>query len=227
MKKQPLALTALALATVLAAVSLASCAPATPQAAPTQDPNEIATAAVQTFEAGITATAAAQPTGTPVPSKTLAPAATNTPSAPQAPTATYYIAPPDKASFVGQKPLDGAQVGILEKFDVSWTLRNDGKTTWTKQYSLRYYSGASLGERTIYYFPKEVPPGEEIKLIVDMVAPNYTATLNTNWVLANADGAAFFPVYLQVQIVNGPTVTPTPTPTFTPTPGPSPTKVIG
>ncbi len=229
-KKTPILTITLTLGLALLSASLASCSPVTPQAA-TQDPNQIASQAVQTFEAGITASAAANPTETPAPTDTpVPPAAPTVPAAttaPSEPTATYYIAPADQAEFVSQKPLDGAQVGMNQRFDVTWTLRNTGKTTWTKDYSLRYFSGAALGERNAYYFTKDVPSGEEIKITVDMVAPNYPARLKSNWVLANADEAAFFPVFMEVEIVDGPTVTPTPTSTNTPTPGPSPTKVIG
>ncbi len=228
MKKKPLISTAvLALAIVLLSASLAACAPATPEAAPTQDPNVIASAAVQTYAAGITASAAALPSDTPIPPTNTPFPATNTPAAPSEPTATYYIAPLDEASFVGQKPLDGAEKGIGEDFRVSWTVRNEGETTWTKEYSIRYYSEANLGLKPVYYFPNEVAPGEEITLTVVMHAPDYPASLKSNWVLTNADGQNFYDLFFEVKIVKGKTSTPTPTSTFTPTPGPSPTPVIG
>ncbi len=216
------------LAGLLLVSFLAACAPATPQA-PTQDPNIIATQAVRTYEVGQTASAVAKPSETPAPSETTVPLK-DTPTAPAEPgepTATYYIAPEDKASFVSQIPLDGAEIGIGDQFRVIWTVRNDGKTTWTTAYSIRYFSGANLGLASVFYFPHDVAPGEEVKLVVNMKAPNYAAQLSTNWVLTNGNGDNFYPVYFEVKIVNGPTVTPTPTSTYTPTPGPSPTKVIG
>lgn len=205
---------------------LASCAPATP-ALLTQDPAAIASAAVETYQSGLTATAAANPTATIAPSATPEPAAGISATLGEpAPT----LAPPpveDKATFIRQNPPDGSEVGLGDKFDVLWVVRNDGPTTWTPRYSIRYFSGAMLGERPLYYFPRDVPPGDEVRLVVDLVAPNYTGQFNTNWVLTNADGVNFYPVNLQIKVVAGPTRTLTPTSTSTPTPGPSPTKVEG
>ncbi len=228
MKRKHQILTAvMALTTILLAGALAACTPAAP-AAPTQDPNAIASAAVQTYEAGITASAAAIPTDTPVPSATPSPVLLDeSTTVPQGPTATYYIAPEDKAEFVSQKPLDGQEVGMNTNFRVTWTVQNTGKTTWTTAYSIRYFSGANLGKVPVVYFPKDVPPGEQVKLTVDMVTPNYPSDLNTNWVLTNASGQNFYSVNFSVKVVKGPTITPTRTATSTPTPGPSPTKVIG
>jgi hypothetical protein len=200
---------------------LAACSVETPSPTATSDPNAVATAAVRTFAAELTSSAAQTPsaTATREPSPTVVtPAVTQTPEVQITP-GPIVTNSPDQAELVDQSPPDGSEVGINTEFDAVWVVRNAGTTTWTRQYSIRYFSGAMFAQTDRYFFPRDVPPGEEVRLVVDMIARSYPGRFNTNWVLTNADGVNFYPLNLQVSFVEGPTQTPTPThtPTATPT----------
>lgn len=81
---------------------------------------------------------------------------------------------------------------------------------------MRYFSGWEIAETQEIFFPKEVKPGEEVRLIMDAMAPPYTGSYITNWKLSNADGQNFYDLYLKVIVVAGNTSTPTETATATP-----------
>ncbi len=185
--------------------------------APTPDLDSLATQAVQTFEAQLTQTAKALPTVTPSPKPTstitVTPVLTSTPAVTQA---GIGLTTADKAVLVLQAPLDGAELGIKQKFDIIFTVKNDGATTWTRSYKMRYFSGWEIAETREIFFPDEVKPGEEVRLILDAIAPPYTGSYVTNWKLTNADGQNFYDLFLNVTVVAGNTSTPTETATATP-----------
>ncbi len=187
------------------------------QSNPTPDINQLATQAVQTFAAQLTMTQAALPT------LTLVPSATTTQTPTRAASSTLDIVLPtyspgieDKAILLSQSPIDYAELGIKQKFDVLFVVKNDGQTTWSRQYKLRYFSGWAIAETTEAFFPKEIKPGEEVRLVLDAIAPPYIGSYVTNWKLTNADGQNFYDLYLNVVVVSGNTSTPTETATSTP-----------
>jgi len=200
---------------VLLSLLLTACSTETP--APTPDLDNLATRAVQTFAVQLSQTAQALPTVTPSPKPattlTIDPGVTSTLTATQ-PAAGIETA--DKAVLVLQSPMDGAELGIKQKFDIIFTVKNDGQTTWTRRYKMRYFSGWEIAETQEIFFPKEVKPGEEVHLIMDAMAPPYTGSYITNWKLSNADGQNFYDLYLKVIVVAGNTSTPTETATATP-----------
>jgi len=200
---------------VLLSLLLTACSTETP--APTPDLDNLATRAVQTFAVQLSQTAQALPTVTPSPKPattlTIDPGVTSTLTATQ-PAAGIETA--DKAVLVLQSPMDGAELGIKQKFDIIFTVKNDGQTTWTRRYKMRYFSGWEIAETQEIFFPKEVKPGEEVRLIMDAMAPPYTGSYITNWKLSNADGQNFYDLYLKVIVVAGNTSTPTETATATP-----------
>jgi len=200
---------------VLMSLLLTACSTETP--APTPDLDNLATRAVQTFAVQLSQTAQALPTVTPSPKPattlTIDPGVTSTLTATQ-PAAGIETA--DKAVLVLQSPMDGAELGIKQKFDIIFTVKNDGQTTWTRRYKMRYFSGWEIAETQEIFFPKEVKPGEEVRLIMDAMAPPYTGSYITNWKLSNADGQNFYDLYLKVIVVAGNTSTPTETATATP-----------
>ncbi len=208
MKKFSLLITLITLLITITACS-------TPPASPTPDINLLATQAIQTYQAQLTQTQAALPTITVTPSKTstLTPTATST-SDTALP--TYAPSVPDKAVLVMQSPIDYAEYGIKQKFDIVFVIKNEGQTTWTRRYKIRYFSGWSVAESREVFFPNVVKPGEEVSLVLDAIAPPYTGTYVSNWKLTNAEGQNFYDLYLNLVIVSGPTRTPTPT--ITPTP---------
>ena len=198
-------------------VLISGCAPQTPTVDLSTETSEgiSPTQIIETYQAELTLTAVV----TPLASATLPPPSATPDFSTPLPTLTSASQElPDKAAYIGQTPIDGAQMGVGDKFDMVWTVENTGSTTWTRRYSVRYFSGWALGERNIFYLQGDVAPGSQANLYVDMVAPKDPGVYNTTWVLSNAEGVNFQVLTLTLNVVRGNTATPTglPTPTFDP-----------
>ncbi len=140
---------------------------------------------------------------------------TGTQSAVLAPSATQAVAATlpksaaaDKAQWVSNEPPDNALVYTGAKFDVTWTMKNAGTTTWTKKYFIRYFSGNLSVEQKQYSFRADVAPGDMGTFIVDAVAPSKPGTYNTWWKMTNDQGQNFGDMSLTVVVVK-PGETPT------------------
>ena len=196
-------------------IIFSACSAETP--APTPDIALLATHAVQTYAVQLTQTEQAKPTSTPSPrpttAKTVTPGFTSTVAATLP---AVSIGTADKAVLIMQSPVDYAELGIKQKFDIIFTVKNEGQTTWTRSYKMRYFSGWEIAETREIFFPAEVKPGEEVRLIMDAIAPPYIGSYVTNWKLTNAEGQNFYDLYLNITIVSGNTSTPTQTATATP-----------
>jgi hypothetical protein len=198
---------------IIVLIFLTACKTTTP--APTVDAGLIATEAILTYQADLTRNAP------PTPTDTLQPSNTPTITETILPTLAISLEPPsgpDIAELIDQTPPDGAEIGVGQKFDIVWTIRNIGTTTWNKKYKYRYFSGTVFCELNEYYLRENVAPGQTVKLIVDAYGRPTPATYNMNWVLTNEDGVNFYPVNVTVKVVKGATKTPTDLPTDTPTP---------
>jgi hypothetical protein len=206
------------------------CGPrATP--APTVDTNAIFTAAAVTIQAQLTETANAmpQPTNPPPSTETLVPLPTlpplpgqDTVVPGQTAVATAFVLPTlslptasripaaDKAQWIGNSPADGTTMSPGVKFDIIWTIKNVGTTTWSKQYTYRYYSGAKLNEnKNSYFLRSEILPGQQGDMIVDGLSPATPGEYYTLWVITNADGTNFGQFDITIKVVAN-TKTPTP-----------------
>ncbi len=203
-------------------IGLSACQPAAKT--PTIDPVMVYTQAAQTVQAGLTQTAALLPTSTPTetpqPTATLEPTVAATPTSAVSPTNT--LAPTaarpvvaDKAEWIGQNPADGTTMLPGQDFNLTWTVKNTGTTTWTKDYQVRFY----LSDQALRFlasdikFPKEVKPGESVDLTLPtMEAPKKSGEYTTIWVLSTDQGVNFYQVTLTIKVAgsNDPTVTPTP-----------------
>ncbi len=117
------------------------------------------------------------PTATPT---TTAPAVTDTPEACT-----------DRAAFVSETIPDGTLFKPGEAFTKTWTLRNAGTCTWTTRYALRFYNGDQMGGANQTQLPKEVLPGGQITLSVNLTAPAQPGTYRGNWMLMNDQGKLF------------------------------------
>jgi hypothetical protein len=114
-------------------------------------------------------------------------------------TATPFGFPPtispstcDKASFVADVTVaDGTLFSPGATFIKTWRMKNAGTCTWTKSYSLVFYSGDQMGAPTSFTLPNAVAPGQTVDLIVNMVAPNTEGKYRGYWILRNATGALF------------------------------------
>ncbi len=212
------------------ALFLASCSPAQPVAQPTVDANLVYTQAAQTVQAQMkaNATSTVAPTNTVAPTKTVAasptpkvtatatqaagngtPTATQTPAA-AVPASTATAAggaelPPaqtsgDKCDWVSQSPTDGTKIGKNSSWDMTILVKNSGTTTWNKSYALKFYAGDRLGSPADYFVQKDVKPGEMYKFAFAMSAPDSTGKKQANWVIQNADGRNFCPIFLQIEV---------------------------
>jgi len=179
---------------------------------PTPDANMIYTAAAQTVQAQLTqeallnptATNTPEPTNTPQPTSTLAgvptlplPGAVTPGSVqitlPAISTATVQAGPvADKAEWVTQSPADGTELPNDLDYDIVWTLKNTGATTWTTDYLYRFYAGDTLHQKSSYKLPKTVAPGESVDLTVDGKTSGLKGEKTATWVITNKDGANFY-----------------------------------
>ena len=219
----------------LAASTLLLAACGAPRVAPTAtpDPNMLLTAAVSTVHTELTRVAELTPTATitPSPTHTATPTeeVTLEPTQP-VPTATQpeptTAVSPDRAEFVSQSVADNSKFPPGTYFAVTWRMKNVGTSTWNTSYQLRHFSGDSLGAAPTIKFPKEVKPGEQVDLLVDMKAPMTGGAFQSTWVLTNDQGVNFFPVYIIIEVsgaaVTTGTVVPSEAPTEDPNLTPSP-----
>jgi len=69
--------------------------------------------------------------------------------------------------------------------DVAWTVKNNSTRTWNvSSVDYKYVSGASFHKRGDRYDMRQsVKPGETVKVVVDVVAPNTAGSYTTNWAL--------------------------------------------
>ncbi len=203
----------------LAACSAAPRADAT--AIPTPDLNLLRTQVAATVLAQVPQLCALTPTATQdvpstatavPPTATVGATATNTPSAQTTGTADTK----DLAMWVSQTVQDDTLFLPGQEFNMTWTLKNVGTSTWTAKYRLRYYSGNPFGTTKEVLLGKEVKPGETVEINVGMKAPLQGGEYRSDWVLSNESLRNFKePVFLKIKVAS-PTASPTVTKTTVP-----------
>jgi len=204
---------------------------------PTPDANAIFTAAAVTVGAQLSQTAAAkptstntpQPTNTPVPTMTRGTAGTlpalpgpgstlgagTAVALPGLATATRAVVASsgDKCEWVRNDPADGAVIDPSTGFDLIYTLKNTGTTTWTTNYKLRYYVGDYFTDGREFNLKEAVAPGSQGRAIADATAPSTKGTYKASFVLTNEQGVNFcvldytFTVGSSAEATNAPTAT--------------------
>ena len=195
--------------TVILAVLLSACGPsATP--APTADVNAIYTQAAATIVGGITQTAAAMPTETPVPpTATLEPSATAT-EAPLAAATPTQAAAGSAASSSTPVPVDPATAfGCYnaafmahvtlpyappfnpgDRFTKTWRVKNTGSCDWPRGFKIMFISGDRFGADTVEIGQKVIT-GAVTEISLKMTAPYLTGVVSSNWQLATDIGKPF------------------------------------
>lgn len=103
-----------------------------------------------------------------------------------APTATQATAG-DKASYDSQTPTDGTHFKAGESFDITWYLLNTGTTTWTTDYSLRFFTGTNFSKpgKNRYNLNAAVAPNTVGACSIDAVAPATSGSYTMSVVLGN------------------------------------------
>jgi hypothetical protein len=118
----------------------------------------------------------------------------------------------DKYLYIGQNIADKSQVKPGATITIQWTVKNTGTTTWTTDYSLRYFSGVKA-DQTVYNLQKAVPAGQTTTLTVTIIAPTALGDYNTWYKLTNNAVQNFGDVDFTFTVTNTPQkVVSTPTP---------------
>jgi hypothetical protein len=207
------------------ALLLVACQPAA-AVEPTKSLSEVQTEVAQNVAAGLTQTAQAQPTATqtltPEPTATASPTATATDRfsstatlAVPATATPAFGSTPDRGQWLYNTPDDTGTPPTFapgETFTVTWRVRNVGSTTWTSEYSFRYFLAdpvLRLGATDIL-LPKDVPPGEEVDLTLTFKAPSAPGEYTTWWVVSNTEAANFLNVNFRFNVGSGPAPTAVP-----------------
>jgi hypothetical protein len=133
-------------------------------------------------------------TNTPFIPPTPTPAETATPL--KTPTRLPTVATPwdtcDVATFVSDTVSDKVIMTPGTPFIKTWTLINSGTCTWTKYYRLVFESGEPMTESTeVAFLTKDLKPGGQVTLSVEMTAPLQEGSYQGFWKLANQDGYRF------------------------------------
>ena len=112
-----------------------------------------------------------------------------------------------------------------QSFSKTWRLQNVGTCTWTRMFSLVFFSGNSLNAIQTHHLLAEVDPGEMVDITVEMEAPSKPGIYQSNWMLSDPDGELFgigpngdAPFWVIIEVVDASVNTPTTTATVTPTP---------
>ena len=109
------------------------------------------------------------------------------------PTPTSAQQAGDKASYDSQTPVDGTHVSAGQTFDITWYLLNNGTTTWTTDYSMRFFTGTNFTKpgKGRYYLDNPVAPGTIGACSVDAVAPGNPGEYTMSVVLGNENDENF------------------------------------
>lgn len=132
-------------------------------------------------------------TTTVIPLPTLRPTATVYVPASSADGIHYHAG--DHASYSSQTPGDWPVLNQAEMIVVSWTLLNDGSTTWDENYSLRWVSGEKVWDNSQVKLMSTVEPGETGSAAINLYAPEKPGNYITYWALFNPAGKQIYQVY--------------------------------
>ena len=200
------------LALLSLSLMLAACAPSLP---PTPSEAEIAQQVASTQQAKATQNSVEtlvalvtelsnQPTWTPQPAcpvcptqVVVVPTAATTPN-PNEATAQPTTAPTAEAGkkcfqfdFLGDVNYPpGTIVKPGTKFSKTWTVKNTGTCTWSRDYDVVFVGGEAFGSNKRGDITREVVPGDIIEITIEgMTAPQTEGTYYSYWMIAAPDGA--------------------------------------
>jgi len=198
---------------------LTACGGSAADLTPTLDTNTLSTQIVETFAAGLTQTAVAQPTIQLFPTLTASPtfapfgtsAATFPPvsQATSAPTKSCY-----SMAFVSDVTIpDNTPVTPGQVFTKTWKVVNNGSCAWDAGFKFAFTGGDAMSGVT-YTLPSAVAVNAIVELSITMTAPaNKTGSVRSNWRMSTAGGQFFGDEVYVVVAVGGSTATPTATAT--------------
>jgi hypothetical protein len=204
---------------------LTACASATPTIDPSVKITEIASTVLAELTNVSALTPVATQTFTPTVTATIV-VSTPTSSLPSAsPTSTGQATTNSGDNAKWDKDItipDGSLIKPGTTFEKTWSVLNDGTTTWTKDYQLMYVDGTQTPTLMVK-LNKDVKPGELTQITIKFVAPTALGTYSSYWKMYNTSGFVFGePLSIHFTVGNE-TATPTSnvpsvTPTITVTP---------
>lgn len=195
---------------------LTACGGSDANLTPTVDPNALSTQVVETFAAGLTQTAVAQPTiqlfPTLTPSPTFAPFATSAATLPPISQAT--IAPTKSCysmAFVSETIPDKTPMTPGQTFTKTWKVVNNGSCAWDAGFKFAFTGGDAMSGVT-YTLPSAVAVNAIVELPIAMTAPTTkTGDIRGNWRMSTAGGQFFGDEVYVIVTVGGSAATATAT----------------
>ena len=102
--------------------------------------------------------------------------------------------PGDNASYESQIPSDETHFAPGQNFNIVWYFWNIGSTTWTNNYSIRFFSGDNFmnSSDNRQYLTKNVAPGRLGELYTEAIAPSQPGTYRMSVVLSNSNDENFY-----------------------------------
>jgi hypothetical protein len=97
----------------------------------------------------------------------------------------------DSAFVLDVNVPDGTHVAPGASFTKTWRLRNSGTCTWDASYRLTFISGEQMNGPQSMALGETVPPGGEVDLSIDLMAPQADGAYQGQWQLAAPDGIPF------------------------------------
>jgi hypothetical protein len=212
---------------IMLSLLMSGCGGSDAEATPTLSVEAIQTYAVATFSGGLTQTALAAPTNTPMPTSTVIPLPIAT-LANITPFATTISVNPTSScnmmSYVNDVTIpDNTPMTPGQTFTKTWKVRNSGTCAWEAGYKFAFTSGDAMSGAT-YTLPQSVPANTDVDISVAMTTPNKSGAIRGNWRMSTTAGQFFGDEVYLVILVGGAggaaTNTGAPAPTATETPIP-------
>jgi hypothetical protein len=92
-------------------------------------------------------------------------------------------------ALVAVSPATGTTYSPNGDFDIKWTIKNTGSSTWSKEaVDYQYVGGTKLYKRSsIYDLPSDVASGSQVDIVLDALAPASTGRYYMTWALVQSN----------------------------------------
>lgn len=119
----------------------------------------------------------------------------------------------DSASLNSENPVDNTQLVTNTTFNKTWTLYNNGSTTWTSSYSIQYQSGPMSTNTSTQYISGSISPGGTYTFTVPMKTPASAGSYYDYWSFKSPAGATIKvggsnTIWALIQVVGPPNLKP-------------------
>jgi hypothetical protein len=115
-------------------------------------------------------------------------------------TATQF----DAGALTSQTLQDKTIVSAGKSFQVTFTFKNTGTSTWTGKYGLKWFSGLTgytMYPANVVPIPQEVHPGETVDLTITCQAPTKPGSAFSMWLLQDSStGFNFAKAYIEIEV---------------------------